>query len=210
MESRKRPRGYCGHCNRGPREISCCHPTTRKAICQTCSFHLRGVKRDLRRGTCPDCPSSKGDRILQYFDEDRHAWLCKTCFFRLTGRTHKRRKKRCQRCSIVSRHVAVRRSFHELLCDTCFDRRRGKRRERPPMTTCPPCGRDLRTVQYRHNGVKWCLMCHRKAVGYKLPRGQCFECGNWRELSRRHWHFDLLICCPCFEKHKKETRRVAA
>lgn len=204
--SRTRPRGYCTHCRRGPREVSYRHPETRTFICQTCSWQLRGVRRRLRRGACPDCPRDRGDRILQYFDEDRQVWMCKTCFFRLTGRKEKRRKKQCQRCGLVSRHVAVRKRFHRLLCDSCFDRLRGRRREQPPVATCPKCDHDSRAVRYRHEGVRWCLNCHRKAIRYTLPQGQCFECGSWRELSRRHWDFDLSICRPCFEGHKKETQ----
>lgn len=208
--TRKRPRGHCTQCGRGPRDISYRHPRTRTAVCQTCSWHLRGRKQHLRRGPCPDCPSGRGDRILQYCDEDRQAWLCKACFFRLAGRNEKRRKKECQRCRIVSRHVAVRKRFHELLCDVCFNRRRGRRRPRPSIATCPNCSRPSRGVRYRHDGVRWCLTCHRAAVAYTLPRGQCFECGNWRQLSRRHWRFDLLICRSCFDAHKAQTRRLVA
>lgn len=202
----KRPRGYCTHCRRGPRDISYRHPETSTSICQTCSWHLRGVRRCLKRGACPDCPCDKGDRILQYFDEDRQVWVCRTCFFRLTGRKEKRRKKPCQRCGLVSGHVAVRMRFGQLLCDACFDRLRGRRRQRPPSETCPNCGHDSQAVQYGHNCVRWCLTCHRRAIRYTLPQGQCFECGSWRELSRRHWRFDLVICRPCFDKHKKETQ----
>lgn len=203
----RRRRGHCTHCGRGPREIGYRHPETRTAVCQTCSYHLRGFKRDLRRGACPDCPSGKGDRTLQYFDEDRGVWVCKTCFFRLTGRKEKRRTKQCQRCDLVSRHVAVRKQFHQLLCDACFDRLRGRRRQRPPAQTCPNCEHVSRAVQYRHDGTRWCLSCHRNAIWYTLPRGQCFECGRWRELSRRHWRFVLLICRPCFDKHRRQTQK---
>jgi hypothetical protein len=110
----RRPYGYCAHCRRGPREISYRHPEDRTRMCQTCSGHLRGVKRWLRRGVCPDCSIVNPRRILQYFDEDRQVWVCKTCFFRLTGRKEKRRKKQCQRCSIVSRRVAFHRRTHDL------------------------------------------------------------------------------------------------
>lgn len=202
-DRRARRRGLCSHCGRGPREIAYRHPATSKPVCQTCSFRIRGMRRRLRRGPCPDCPAGRGPRLLQYRDEDRNVWVCKTCFYRLTGRREKRRKKQCQRCGHESRHVAFRRRCQHLLCDACHDRQRGRRRPRAPVESCPNCGRRSREVQYRHGGVRWCLTCHRKAIRYMLPRGECFECGCWRELSRRHWDFDLVVCRPCFIKHRR-------